>query len=197
MFSSIDSKVHGTSSSKNLERDVDEMHHGVHKNIKLHAEILKQHLMDKRKAAEGGDKLDLKEIAVERENIEGGDVEEKVASDTSMSQIEDKQPAPLMGQEQPKQFADVDPGIKVEGGNDDGDDKEGDDDDEDDDKEEASSNQVDATAQNQKVLEEVKLQHFPPLDLPLARGYSGLPMENTPALVGAKRGTIECDINVK
>ena len=30
----------------------------------------------------------------------------------------------------------------------------------------------------------------------LARGYSGLPMEKTPALVGAKRGSIQCDIDV-
>lgn len=29
----------------------------------------------------------------------------------------------------------------------------------------------------------------------LARGYSGLPMEKTPALVGAKRGSIQCDID--
>lgn len=34
-------------------------------------------------------------------------------------------------------------------------------------------------------------------DQKLARGYSGLPMEETPALVGAKRGTIECDVDVK
>ena len=32
--------------------------------------------------------------------------------------------------------------------------------------------------------------------LPLARGFSGLPMDKTPALIGAKRGTIECDIDV-
>lgn len=31
----------------------------------------------------------------------------------------------------------------------------------------------------------------------LARGHSGLPMEKTPALVGAKRGTIACDVDVK
>jgi len=31
----------------------------------------------------------------------------------------------------------------------------------------------------------------------LARGFSGLPMEETPALIGAKRGTIECDVDVK
>ena len=31
----------------------------------------------------------------------------------------------------------------------------------------------------------------------LARGFSGLPMEKTPALIGAERGTIECDVNVK
>jgi len=31
----------------------------------------------------------------------------------------------------------------------------------------------------------------------LARGFSGLPMEETPALIGAKRGTIECDADVK
>jgi len=30
----------------------------------------------------------------------------------------------------------------------------------------------------------------------LARGFSGLPMDKTPALVGAKRGTIECDVDV-
>lgn len=34
-------------------------------------------------------------------------------------------------------------------------------------------------------------------DQKLARGYSGLPMEETPALVGAKRGTIDCDVDVK
>lgn len=31
---------------------------------------------------------------------------------------------------------------------------------------------------------------------PLARGLSGLPMEQTPALIGASRGLIECDVNV-
>ena len=195
MFSSVDSKLHGGSSRlKSLEgeEDVEEMHHGVHKNIKLHAEILKQHLMEKRKAVEGvggvEDNLDLKDIAVERE-----DPEVKAASDTSVSQT-DVQPAPLMGQEQLKQTAVENSEISKEEGNDDGDDKEGDDDD---DTQEASSNQVDATSQKQKVTEDVKLQHFPPVDLPLARGYSGLPMEKTPALIGAKRGTIECDINVK
>lgn len=30
----------------------------------------------------------------------------------------------------------------------------------------------------------------------LARGVAGLPMEQTPALVGASRGKIECDVNV-
>jgi hypothetical protein len=31
----------------------------------------------------------------------------------------------------------------------------------------------------------------------LARGYSGLPMNMTPALYGAKRGTVECDVDVE
>ncbi len=31
----------------------------------------------------------------------------------------------------------------------------------------------------------------------LARGFSGLPMEETPALIGAKRGTVKCDVDVK
>lgn len=31
----------------------------------------------------------------------------------------------------------------------------------------------------------------------LARGLSGLPIEKTPALVGAKRASIDCDVNVK
>lgn len=35
------------------------------------------------------------------------------------------------------------------------------------------------------------------VDQKLARGFSGLPMEETPALVGAKRGTIQCDVDVK
>jgi hypothetical protein len=34
-------------------------------------------------------------------------------------------------------------------------------------------------------------------DQSLARGYSGLPMDKTPALIGAKRGTVECDVNVE
>jgi hypothetical protein len=68
-----------------------------------------------------------------------------------------------------------------------GDDKEGDDDGDDDDTEEETP----------KKDPNVKLQQFPPVELPLARGYSGLPMEKTPALEGAKRGTIECDVNVK
>lgn len=33
-------------------------------------------------------------------------------------------------------------------------------------------------------------------NLPLARGVAGRPMEQTPALVGARRGHIECDVNV-
>ena len=31
----------------------------------------------------------------------------------------------------------------------------------------------------------------------LARGFSGLPMDRTPALIGAKRGTVECDVDVE
>jgi len=37
----------------------------------------------------------------------------------------------------------------------------------------------------------------PNVNQKLARGFSGLPMDKTPALVGAKRGTVECDIDVK
>jgi hypothetical protein len=33
-------------------------------------------------------------------------------------------------------------------------------------------------------------------DLPLARGIAGRPMSQTPALIGAHRGHIDCDINV-
>ena len=33
-------------------------------------------------------------------------------------------------------------------------------------------------------------------DQKLARGHSGLPMYKTPALIGAKRGTVECDVDV-
>jgi hypothetical protein len=36
----------------------------------------------------------------------------------------------------------------------------------------------------------------PSRPLHLARGVAGLPMAETPALVGASRGTIECDVNV-
>jgi hypothetical protein len=31
----------------------------------------------------------------------------------------------------------------------------------------------------------------------IARGFSGLPMNLTPALIGAKRGSIECDVDVE
>lgn len=33
-------------------------------------------------------------------------------------------------------------------------------------------------------------------DRPVARGIAGLPLEKTPAVKGAKRGHIECDVNV-
>jgi hypothetical protein len=82
--------------------------------------------------------------------------------------------------------------------------EDGDDEDDDETEEEgqAQGNQqekTDSTQQkeNARASEEVKVQRFPPLDLPLARGFSGLPMEKTPALVGAKRGNIECNVNVK
>jgi len=39
-------------------------------------------------------------------------------------------------------------------------------------------------------------QFFPNEITKLARGFSGLPMDKTPALVGAKRASIECDVNV-
>jgi len=34
------------------------------------------------------------------------------------------------------------------------------------------------------------------VDKPLSRGVAGRPLLETPALVGAKRGHIECDVNV-
>ncbi len=40
-------------------------------------------------------------------------------------------------------------------------------------------------------------QIFPNENTNLARGFSGLPLDKTPALVGAKRASIECDVNVK
>ena len=43
--------------------------------------------------------------------------------------------------------------------------------------------------------EDPKIQTNP--NQKLARGYSGLPLDQTPALLGAKRGIVECDVDVK
>lgn len=59
-------------------------------------------------------------------------------------------------------------------------------------------------AGNKQTKEEVPLEktqkkkHYEPTEeeLSLARGVSGLPFEETPALIGARRGHIKCDVNV-
>lgn len=216
MFNYIDS-MHGSSQPK-TEGDVDEMHHGVHKNVKLHAEILKQHLIDKRREVEDNVVGDLKEMAVERKDEDIEPVKEDNESGTKR----EKQSDVLKGQDSEKQITDRQ--VAVEASNPDNkqgaeENKEGEDGDDDADYGADKSQQIDAAEQTpvkdapkdyddgtnsteqtpvkDSPHEEVKLQQFPPLDLPLARGYSGLPMEKTPALIGAKRGTIECDVNVK
>lgn len=42
----------------------------------------------------------------------------------------------------------------------------------------------------------LKTTEAPPRPKHLSRGVAGLPMEQTPALAGASRGKIECDVNV-
>lgn len=58
---------------------------------------------------------------------------------------------------------------------------------------------VDGKEKRKEVPQQkLKKQPYEPTDeeLSLARGVSGLPFEDTPALIGAKRGHIECDVNV-
>lgn len=53
-------------------------------------------------------------------------------------------------------------------------------------------------APRQETEQQTTRKHiFPNENTKLARGFSGLPMNKTPALVGAKRASIECDVNVK
>ena len=52
--------------------------------------------------------------------------------------------------------------------------------------------------QTKNEVPKTKKQQYEPTEeeLNLARGVSGLPFEETPALIGAKRGHIECNVNV-
>ena len=176
----------------NIQQSED--HHGVHVNMQRHAEILKHHL-EKRMEVKVGDTdttdtLDLKDMAVERDGgksvvVEENSLERQEQQKEKLNSV--KQEVKLSNPSSKSEQVDA----KEEAGDDDDDDT-GDDDTED------ILQIPNATPQKDKSLDaNDKLQHFPPLELPLARGYSGLPMEKTPALIGAKRGTIECDVNVK
>ena len=183
-----------------------EDHHGVHVNMQRHAEILKKHL-EKRAEVRGDtdttDTLDLKNMAVERDG--GGSV---VVGENSLErQKQQKKSVDAVRQEVKVNSSNPNSGSQQ------ADAKEETGDDDDDDDKDTEENKGDYTGDDdtEDILKfpnpvplkdkasnaNAKLQQFPPLELPLARGYSGLPMEKTPALIGAKRGTIECDVNVK
>eukprot|EP00804_Cyclotella_cryptica_P030282 CCRYP_019226-RC/>CCRYP_019226-RC protein AED:0.25 eAED:0.25 QI:120/1/1/1/0.76/0.66/18/2265/1695 len=194
MFQSIDSNLRGhienvpaiqsiLSGEGVTSSDEMDLHHGVHKNIKDHAQGLREHLIEQARANKELDvvklKEDFKDLSIERtEKPEDVKVVIPVG-----------EPAIAASAKENNYVVDAE--------------KNGDDEDDDDSEQEVGQTQgnqqeKDPTQQKKEAndSEEEKLQHFPPLDLPLARGFSGLPMEKTPALVGAKRGTIECDVNV-
>jgi hypothetical protein len=211
MFHSIDEGLRGHTEivpafqallGDNAQPDaIEDMHHGVHKNMKEHAQVLRDHLMERVRIKREGD---LKDLAVERgdtaaeesevkgdankpnqsaedeeDDDEGDDEEEEEEEESTNEQIQQNKPVEKDSTPQreeietPEETKQQIPQEKQPADN---------------------PNERKAVDEN---ASEIKLQSFPPLDLPLARGYSGLPMEKTPALIGAKRGTIECDVNVK
>lgn len=65
-------------------------------------------------------------------------------------------------------------------------------------KQKNGQNRTKETPKQKEAPTKPKRQHYEPIpeEIKLARGVSGLPFEETPALIGAKRGHIECDENV-
>ncbi len=61
----------------------------------------------------------------------------------------------------------------------------------------AKSNEMDIPVVESMTTNGDRARKLPPRsNRPLGRGVSGLPMDQTPALLGAKRGHIECDVDV-
>lgn len=192
--------------------------HGVHKNIQLHKQILRQHLNQKKASDKN------KELTSEREERKkqsvGGEEKQGQVSDiqsavhlqkgSKLASKDDDETEKVLTDVQPQVKSDVktennpalketQPQVKSDAKieNNPASEEEGDADDDDEDDDIEQETPQNPAAANAAAKPNAKLEQFPPVHLPLARGYSGLPMEKTPALVGAKRGTIECDINVK
>lgn len=183
-------------------QDVDDMHHGVHKNIKAHIQGLKVHLQKefaKGNKQEQPSKEEVGEDVFEdADEIYNADYEDPVEAkqkqppgdedpaifnqekaDTTISKPNEQHHVEVVFSDStgkkkdattPKPKDKVGPPPNVE-------------------------SQPDTNPKSQEVVD---LHRFPTNEnQKLARGFSGLPMEMTPALVGAKRGTVECDVNVK
>lgn len=192
----------------------DQMHHGVQKNLMEHRKSLREHILRKERARreeaqrEGAEitKLDVymdaarrqrkKEELEQREKQQPGEgsVEIKAPSEAAAKRmvkdvVEKKKEPPIemkdIGEERPPKG--VDPPAKVSQ-HDTATSPE----------EHGGSAAAPETIQNRTQQKDGDAQPIEaPEERPLARGYSGLPMSQTPALVGARRGTVECDVDVK
>ena len=167
----------GSSTGGRAVQNIETMHHGVHKNLLEHKQILKEHiererakgvrqmevLKDSIEASKSSSKEEVKKnvqsaAAIEKEYQERNSEKDKAEQNVSSKVTEEKD------RQQHKQLPF-------------------------DNKDDSDA----AQQENQQTQIDEKDINYQ--QKKLARGYSGLPMDKTPALIGAKRGTVECDID--
>ena len=207
-----DGKLLQTNKSQQQQSIGEEMHHGVHKNLMDHKQNIMDHLMREREKIrqktlahiaeevktenEGNaindfaDRMEQEHNTMDKDQAKVQDSGSKI--DEKDRSAKDKHPS----KEVKKQSNDISNNDNVK---EDGHENKPDATDPDKLPKSIEKHQKSDTANEKADSKEHTQKEFPKrvnTNTKLARGYSGLPMDKTPALVGAKRGTIECDADV-
>ena len=179
MFHHVDSTLRSPAHVENdpavAERD---LHHGVHKNLLDHKKVLSEHLQRERQKRLKGQALDMTQKgrndppnAPKMQAPNDKMLEEMVNKSFDAIEIESRANAK---NDAPKRLTDAHTKIEAKV---------------------TTTTTTTTTTTSTKPVSKTA-EKWPNENKKLARGYSGLPMDKTPALVGAKRGSVDCDVNV-
>ena len=177
MFHHVDSTLRSPAHVENdpavAERD---LHHGVHKNVLDHKKVLNEHWQRERQKRLKGqaDSIQQKERNDPPENPRMQVPNDGVLEDMVNKSIDDVKGRVDAKKDTPQRLDDKQNEIAG--------------------KVPLTTTTTTTTTTSTKPVS--KTERWPNENTKLARGYSGLPMDKTPALVGAKRGSVDCDVNV-
>lgn len=190
MFNAMDSNLRAhTENRPVLSSDnrpqTEEMHHGVHKNMMEHKQAMRDHYqkMIAKFRAKNNTQTQGNRIERERAKLENQlSSEKKNRGNTTSMKVKKKKQGkdPSINAHPPSKVVDL---LKTK----------------DSEEKEAKGLDKEHTKVGSKKLPSD--DHHNNIqsngEQKLGRGFSGLPMDKTPALVGAKRGAIECDVDAK